>query len=95
LGDLNSANRYTYAGDDPVNAVDPTGTATISQWQFYFGVSCIVGAFLGVAALLLSTAGIGFPLIVLAAISGCLVGVVGAFVNAILAHYHLNVIPSP
>src|SRR5260221_6143802 len=25
LGDLNSANRYVYAGDDPVNAVDPSG----------------------------------------------------------------------
>ncbi len=25
LGDLNSDNRYTYAGDDPVNAVDPSG----------------------------------------------------------------------
>ena len=27
LGDLNSANRYTYADDDPVNEVDPRGTA--------------------------------------------------------------------
>jgi RHS repeat-associated protein len=25
LGDLNSANRYAYANDDPVNAVDPSG----------------------------------------------------------------------
>jgi RHS repeat-associated protein len=36
LGDLNSANRYVYAGDDPVNAVDlsgaslsPAGTAAV------------------------------------------------------------------
>ncbi len=28
LGDLNSANRYVYAGDDPVNAVDPSGKFT-------------------------------------------------------------------
>ncbi len=25
LGDLNSANRYVYADDDPVNLVDPSG----------------------------------------------------------------------
>src|SRR5258706_8723159 len=25
LGDLNSANRYVYANDDPVNMVDPSG----------------------------------------------------------------------
>lgn len=29
LGDLNSANRYTYAGDNPVNAVDPSGQTCI------------------------------------------------------------------
>jgi hypothetical protein len=27
LGDLTSANRYVYANDDPVNAVDPSGKA--------------------------------------------------------------------
>ncbi len=29
MGDLNSANRYVYAGDDPVNAVDPSGAFCI------------------------------------------------------------------
>ncbi len=29
LGDLNSANRYVYANDDPVNEVDPSGKASI------------------------------------------------------------------
>jgi hypothetical protein len=45
LGDLNSANRYTYAGDDPVNAVDPSGkltllcTLVLSITGFGFGLS--------------------------------------------------------
>jgi len=30
LGDLNSANRYTYAGDDPVNMVDPSGKSALN-----------------------------------------------------------------
>ncbi|MFL5700173.1 MAG: RHS repeat-associated core domain-containing protein [Ktedonobacteraceae bacterium] len=29
LGDLNSANRYVYAGDDPVNLVDPKGASPL------------------------------------------------------------------
>jgi RHS repeat-associated protein len=32
LGDLNSANRYVYANDDPVNAVDPGGSSSISLY---------------------------------------------------------------
>jgi RHS repeat-associated protein len=28
LGDLNAANRYTYANDNPVNVVDPNGTCS-------------------------------------------------------------------
>ena len=38
LGDLNAANRYVYADDDPVNAVDPSGK---------FGVLPIIGGFFG------------------------------------------------
>jgi len=30
LGDLNSIDRYVYAGDDPVNAVDPSGKDAVS-----------------------------------------------------------------
>lgn len=29
LGDLNAANRHVYAGDDPVNATDPSGKDAI------------------------------------------------------------------
>lgn len=31
LGDLNAANRYTYANDDPVNVVDPSGKSCIQD----------------------------------------------------------------
>jgi RHS repeat-associated protein len=39
LGDLNPANRYTYANDDPVNVVDPSGKGF---WDcFWFGIDVI------------------------------------------------------
>ena len=38
LGDLNAANRYTYAKDDPVNVVEPSGATSA------FG--CILGLFI-------------------------------------------------
>jgi hypothetical protein len=41
LGDLNSANRYVYAGDDPVNAVDPGGKDFGQSLDRFF--SCISG----------------------------------------------------
>jgi RHS repeat-associated protein len=52
LGDLNSANRYTYANDDPVNAVDPSGKDIIGctlavllvALGFAAGIAAVVGA---------------------------------------------------
>jgi len=44
LGDLNSAKRYTYANDDPVNVVDPSGKSCIQD-----AITTIIGL-LGSAA---------------------------------------------
>ena len=63
LGDLNAANWYTYAKDDPVNVVDPSGAFCIPVinvvWYIgfsaYYVNNCAVGmleALLGGAALI-------------------------------------------
>jgi RHS repeat-associated protein len=44
LGDLGSVNRYAYAGDDPVNLVDPSGKDSTS-----FAL-CVVGGILAAAS---------------------------------------------
>ncbi|MFL5629380.1 MAG: RHS repeat-associated core domain-containing protein [Ktedonobacteraceae bacterium] len=82
LGDLNSANRYVYAGDDPVNAVDPMGTDTLAI--------CIGSAVAGILAVLLVTFVSGglaavFLLTLLdyeyAAYIGCLLAIVATIVT--------------
>ena len=46
LGDLGAANRYVYANDDPVNAVDPSGKDA---------TSCITNVVLGIIGAIGST----------------------------------------
>src|SRR5436305_14763742 len=45
LADLNAANRYIYAGDDPVNVTDPSGKITVyPEWGLsFFGFPIITG----------------------------------------------------
>jgi RHS repeat-associated protein len=46
---------YVYAGDNPVNAVDPSGTYTFAQWWFVLGsclASSVIAPFLALATLL-------------------------------------------
>jgi hypothetical protein len=83
LGDLNSANRYTYANDNPVNLVDPMGTDTITA-------VCIGLIVAGVLTLLLATflsGGLAAVLLLtsldyqFAAYTGCFIGVVAVIVT--------------
>jgi RHS repeat-associated protein len=66
LGDLNAANRYTYAGDDPVNAVDPSGK---SWWDclwagadLFFLLASLYGTLVGIITTPLG--GIGIALVI-------------------------------
>ena len=59
---LNSANRYVYAGDDPVNEVDPNGTCS-SVTTILTYLSGLVGV-VGVAYLIAQLETITFLLII-------------------------------
>ena len=48
------ANRYVYAGDDPVNAVDPSGKCTLGE--LIFDIILVAGAIAAVAGLLILVA---------------------------------------
>ncbi len=90
LGDLNSANLYAYAGDDPVNLVDPSGRASVPNFSW----ACFLGAVGGIAYIIIAalvtealSLGVATPItiaaLVTAALTGCLVGVILAFIQAV------------
>lgn len=83
MGDLNAANRYVYAGDDPVNLVDPSGK---SWWDcFWAGVDTFFLLF----GILVSVYGIFLAVGVGGAIGFwvALVGIVYAYIQAVRAVY--------
>ena len=69
MGDLNSANRYVYAGDDPVNLVDPSGKSespATHRILFIGGTALIVlgGAALTLIGIATAPSGWGFAVLV-------------------------------
>jgi len=79
LGDLNAANRYTYAGDDPVNLVDPSGKDALSCILFPFALAL---AFLSFPAL-------GFGVGVVFVLTGGIAGVFALFVAIVAIGFEL------
>jgi hypothetical protein len=79
LRDLNSANRYTYAGDDPVNAVDPSGRDcfyfTNGEIDLFAWVLIGGGALYTILGIIVSETGIGAVLL----IAGVLLGIGGYY----------------
>ncbi|HXL36397.1 MAG TPA: RHS repeat-associated core domain-containing protein, partial [Ktedonobacteraceae bacterium] len=77
LGDLNAANRYRYANDDPVNVVDPSGR------DFWGCVKAGFDAFIALAGVYLTLASIAAailtpnPFSVFIALVGIFVSFVG------------------
>ncbi len=58
-GDLTSLDRYIYSNDDPVNVLDPTGRAGVSDAQLF---DCVSSLILAVAAIFIADIGIGAAL---------------------------------
>ena len=79
VGNLNAANRYTYADDDPVNVFDPNGTAITPQ--------CVFGTIASSAAVIVAIAEGGPPALALieAIFAGTLSTGVGAGIIGIIA----------
>jgi RHS repeat-associated protein len=80
LGDLNAANRYTYANDDPANVVDPSGK---TSWGILFGsclASVVIAPFLWLGGIL--TAGGGIVAAIAAAVAAALWFEVGIAIAA-------------
>jgi len=83
LGDLNSANRYVYANDDPVNLVDPSGRFSLDAFFTCLtgGINAFTRAIIGTGVL----AGIGAAIAVglsagsLAAVFAGITAGLGAF----------------
>jgi len=78
LGDLNAANRYTYANDDPVNVVDPSGRDATSLGLCI--VSYIVGIFSvlgGIAQSASAVVALGAPYITADVVLAIIVGDLG------------------
>lgn len=67
IGDPRRGNRYAYAGDNPVNNIDPTGMEDDALFDFvdyagtFGGLGAIAGGIAGCAIAALPTAGAGCP----------------------------------
>jgi hypothetical protein len=88
LGDLNAANRYTYAGDNPINAVDPSGEQSIPCWlSIPIDAFELFGAAYGIGAVTI----VGLPAAVGAYLSGPITAGAGIAIGLGITFIHLRI----
>jgi len=89
LGDLNSANRYVYAGDDPVNAVDPSGRLSLPCW-----LSVPINLFEAITAAtgLVAATIYGLPAAVVAFLSGPITAGAGIAIGLLISFLYAFVV---
>ena len=83
LGDLNSANRYVYVGDDPINAVEPSGKISVTFGCIAAVITALYALSQGIPAALSAFQGV-YVFAAFISVFNPIIGIVVAIVGELL-----------